>query len=245
MAFPLYLACTAAEFSNPDSLPAHPAWMACHFSGYSTGLSNLPTFLPAGSMLILNDRVPACGHDPNVISAQLRELAEALNPACILLDFQRPENSDTARIAAALADFPVCPLVVSELYAKELRCPVFLSPPPADCRLKDWLAPWQGRELWLEAALDSTLITVTETGSFRRTETYSQPPADCFRETALHCRYRIRVTEDSVRFHLFRTQEDLKALLQEAETLGVTGAAGLYQELGNFTAEREESEQGA
>ena len=51
----LNLAMTAAELGAAP-LPSHPAWMACHFSPYSTGLTNLPPKLPQDSLLILNDR---------------------------------------------------------------------------------------------------------------------------------------------------------------------------------------------
>jgi len=59
-----YLAMTAAEMHYAETLPEHPVWMACHFSSYATGLSNCPTFLPAGSLLMINDRIPIWNHDP-------------------------------------------------------------------------------------------------------------------------------------------------------------------------------------
>ena len=77
MAIPLYLAMTAREFRICKTVPANMAWMACHFSPYGTGLSNLPTSLPPGSMIILNDRTPICGHDPELIAAQLKELLKS------------------------------------------------------------------------------------------------------------------------------------------------------------------------
>ena len=46
MAIRQYLAMTAAEMTQAGSLPRHSAWMACHFSPYSTGLTNLPDRLP-------------------------------------------------------------------------------------------------------------------------------------------------------------------------------------------------------
>ena len=77
MTLPMHLAMTAAELACCDSLPSHPAWMACHFSPYGTGLSNLPEHLPEGALLILNDRTPVFGHDPQVICAQLHQIYEA------------------------------------------------------------------------------------------------------------------------------------------------------------------------
>ena len=79
MPLPIYLAMTAAEFRQNPAISGKIGWMACHFSPYGTGLSNCPTELPPGSMLILNDRTPVCGHDPALIAAQLAEMATQLN----------------------------------------------------------------------------------------------------------------------------------------------------------------------
>ena len=48
MAIGRYFAMTAAEIRGCSALPAGIAWMACHFSPYGTGLSNLPPELPEG-----------------------------------------------------------------------------------------------------------------------------------------------------------------------------------------------------
>ena len=72
MALTLYLAMTAAELQNCRQIPEHIAWMACHFSPYSSGISNVPVQLPAGSVLILNDRIPPQGHDPELVARQLQ-----------------------------------------------------------------------------------------------------------------------------------------------------------------------------
>ena len=52
MAIRPFLAMTAAEIQGTETLPPKTAWMACHFSPYSTGLSNLPKALPPGLSLI-------------------------------------------------------------------------------------------------------------------------------------------------------------------------------------------------
>ena len=52
MAITPFLAMTAAEIEHSTPLPPNVAWMACHFSPYGAGLSNLPKNLPAGSLLI-------------------------------------------------------------------------------------------------------------------------------------------------------------------------------------------------
>ena len=230
MALPLYLAMTAAEFQKCSLLPEYGAWMACHYSPYGLGLSNLPRYLPEGAMLILNDRTPARGHDPECIACQLQALEESLHYKYILLDFQRPDSLENASVAKAILSALSCPVGVSESFARELTCPVFLPPPPPHVPLAEHLATWQGREIWLEAALESEVITVTEKESTQ--SSLATPFAeDGLEDTGLHCRYRIRAYEDRIDFTLWRTGEDLFALLREAEALGVTLSVGLWQEL--------------
>lgn len=78
MAIRPFLAMTAAEIRGTETLPSKTAWMACHFSPYSTGLSNLPKDLPPGSMVILDDITPIHGHDAEAIAAQLRPRLEEI-----------------------------------------------------------------------------------------------------------------------------------------------------------------------
>lgn len=232
-ALPVYLAMTAAEFCNAEALPPHPAWMACHFSCYGTGLSNLPEHLPPGSMLILNDRTPVYKHDPELISRQLSDFV-ARNPIdSILLDFQRCDCDQTADIANAIISALDCPVGVTEAYANDFTCPVFLSPPPLYKPLCEYLSQWKERDIWLEVALDSQKITVTPEGSHISQPFFAEPEEPSFPEDALFCHYHAEVFENEAVFTLFRTQEMLKTLLQEAERLGVCKAVGLYQELGN------------
>ena len=232
MAIVRFLAMTAAEIGGNSPLPPKIAWMACHFSPYSTGLSNCPDTLPQGSLLILNDITPIHGHDPNVIANQLSERINDLGCTGVLLDFQRAGCPDTAVLTAALVGALPCPVGVSQIYGEDLTCPVFLPPPPHHVPLKEYCAPWQGREIWLEMALDAGEITLTESGAGFA----ALPPGGTFSgghpEEKLHCHYRIQLEENQARFTLWRTPEDLDALLEEAEGLGVTTAVGLYQELG-------------
>ena len=164
MAFVLYLAMTAAEFHTDSPLPCPTAWMACHFSPYGTALSNLPSALPKGSLLILNDRTPVFGHNPERIAQQLAETAEQFECSGILLDFQRPDEDRTGSIAEAIAALPY-PVAVTPQYAEKLDCAVFLPPPPMTTPLKTHLAPWQGRKIWLEAAMEKQCVRVDKTGS--------------------------------------------------------------------------------
>lgn len=231
MALPLYLAMTAAEVQRCGSMPRHMAWMACHFSSYGTGLSNLPRELPEDSLLILNDRIPVQGHDPTEVAEQLARLAEDMCAGGVLLDFQRPHNSQTEAVAQAIADTLTCPLATTESYAAKLNCAVFPDAPRAYRPLKSLAEKWKDRELWLEASYCYGAVTVTEKGSHYTSDTPFPDDLPVHREEKLHCSYCIDKTEKHIRFHFKRTTEDLNALLEEAETLGITRAIGLYQEL--------------
>lgn len=232
MAFPLYLAMTAAEIAGCAQLPGRVAWMACHFSPYGTGLCNRPTVLPAGSMVILNDRTPIHGHDPDLIAAQLADIEAALRPSCFLLDFQRPDCPETAAVAKAVTEAVSCPVGISDLYAKALACPVFLPPVPPHCLPHEYLFPWQGREVWLELDHGCEQITLTESGPqfdyLQKLDETDCPHAD----PELHCHYKTQLADDRIILSLCRTAADRQALMEAAFSLGVTQAVGLYQEFG-------------
>ncbi len=228
-----FLAMTGAEILGKRSLPGNIGWMACHFSPYGTGLSNLPKELPAGSLLILNDRIPIHGHDPERIAAQLREVIEKLHCTGLLLDFQQPDSPETARITRHLSGALSCPVAVSEPYAVELDGPVFLPPLPHHVALADYIAPWHGREIWLEAALDGEVITLTEGGAEANPLSPAEFPESGHKEEVLHCHYCTELTENTAKFTLWRTNEDLTLLLEEADQMGISTTVGLYQELYN------------
>lgn len=233
MAIRRYLAMTAAEIRANSDFPPNIAWMACHFSPYCTGLSNLPKALPPDSLLILDDITPIHGHDPERIALQLSMCAEKLGCRGVLLDFQRPGYEEAAALVTYLTKHLPCPLSVSDLYAGETDCPVFVSAAAPSMPLAEHLSPWQGREIWLELARCAQTITLTETGSVCAPLPCGETFDAGFAEENLHCHYRIDTAEDAVTFTLWRSAQDLDALLEEAESTGVTTAVGLYQELGS------------
>lgn len=226
-----YTAMTAAELQNATEIPPRLAWMACHFSCYGTGLSNLPRQLPDNAMVIINDRTPVLGHDPDVIAEQLRALYEELQPSYFLLDFQRPDNPETKAIAEALVESLPCPVGVSSYYAKGLPCPVFLPPPEIDVSLEKHLAPWRDREIWLEMAEDHQIATVTEAGChFAPTE--GKDTDNYLFDEQVFCHYQVEYGPEVATVDLHRGKAALHSLLECAEALGVALAVGLYQQLG-------------
>lgn len=226
-----YLAMTAAEAAAVTTFPPYMAWMACHFSCYGTGLSNLPQSLPEGSMVIVNDRTPPYRHDPALITQQLLRLAQELNVSSFLLDLQRPDLEENRLIAQTLTKNLPYPVAVTALYAEDLDCPVFLSAPPPHHALKEHISPWKDREIWLEAAIESEQVTVTEQGSTAAGLSNGFPEEAVFHDDALHCHYSVALMEKQAVFSICRNRENIQTYLAEAETLGIKKAIGLYQQL--------------
>lgn len=226
----IFIAMTAAELQGAGPMPPRTAYMACHFSPYGRGLSNLPVSLPDGCMLILNDRIPICGHDPATVAEQLEQVVTEQKCSCLLLDLQRPGSEETRQVCRAISQRLTCPVGISEHYIGDLPVAVFLSPVPPCRTVAEHLAPWQGREVWLEAALEHWQISVTEEGSQTQLLPYCAPPDGAFADEQLHCHYHQQVFDDRAEFFLYRTQEDVQALLKEGEALGVTKAVGLWQQ---------------
>ena len=225
-----YLAMTPAEFNSVSQPPPDFAYMACHFSPYGTGLGNLPTVLPPESLLILNDRTPIHGHDPQRIFDQLKDVLAYFSCRGLLLDLQQ-ESGEALPLIQKLLTLP-CPVIVSALFAEQLDCPIFLPPVPLLISVEDYLTPYHGREIWLETALDGLQLTLTTDGchSFPLPMPSDDPMPH--RDTELCCHYRVETTAQAAIFTLRRTKKDLDTLIQRANALGIAGTVGLYQELG-------------
>ena len=229
MTIPLYLAMTPSEITALP-VPEFPvAWMGFHFSPDNPGLSNLPDHLPSGSMLTVNDSLPIGAHDPKLIAKQLTDAVIKLSCDGVVLDFQRQWNEKTAVLIRHLSKAVSFPMAVSELYAKDTDCPIFLSPVPSDRQLSDHLNPWQGREIWLDLGPGYQTVTITESGAYCAPSFADHSRKDFFQDRKLHNHYHIEIN-DSICFHIFRTSDDMKSLLLEAEGSNVTKAVGLYQE---------------
>ena len=225
----VFLAVTAHEME--EFLPERLAYMACHFSPYNNGLSNIPSSLPAGSILLLDDSMPVQEHDPRLVTEQLLELANRFSLHAVLLDFQNEPTAAGAEIAAAIAEALPCPVAVTEQYGALKNCPVFLAPPPVNTPLNTYLAPWLERGIFLEIAPDGLQITVTEQGA-QQAPLPSGAVCNLQRQdTRLHCHYRVEVLPKKAVFTLHRTREDALAMADQALQLGVRAAVGLYQEL--------------
>ncbi len=211
--------------------PQKLAYMALHFSPFGKGLSNLPADLPKGSILLLDDSLEPENHDPQIVTDQLKQLVNQFSPKGVLLDFQRQKSPQLEHMAACIAQSLPCPVGVTERYAKALSCPVFLSPPPVNMALADYITPWKSRGIFLEIAPDCVAITVTEHGS----QTAPIPTQENLplEDRRLRCHYNVEVFADRAVFTICRYRTDLQSLVQDAEQLGVLGCVGLYGELHN------------
>lgn len=225
-----YFAMTPDELRQSTSLPGPIGWMACHLDSKGTGLIDVPQYLPAGSVLLLDDSLPLRSHNPRRICQELEAAFSRLHFEALILDFQQPGNPDTPTLVQQLISLPF-PVVVSSLYAVP-GASILLPPPPVDTPLADYVSAWAGHPLWLELSPTETTMELTAEGTKIRPG--SVPSSGTLhQEEKLHCHYQILENESAVFFHLFRTGQDLKALLQEAEGLGISGAIGLYQEIGS------------
>ncbi len=226
----VFLAMTAGEIPAD---PLHPiAYMACHFSAWSKGLSNLPETLPPGSLILLDDSMGLQGHDPALITRQLQDLIGQFQPEALLIDFQRAPTEEAFRLLDVCIPQLPCPVAVPAPYAGNYDCPVFLSSAPFDRSIEDYLAPWLARGIYLELALDGVTVTVDSNGS----STQPLPPGVAtelpLQDDLMHCHYDVETNGEQAVFTISRTRQDAAALLQKATALGILGAVGLYQELG-------------
>lgn len=229
MVFPGYLAMTDYELQHCAALPCSVAWMACYFSAYGWGLSNIPNTLPKNSLILLTDQVPPQGHDPDMVAQQLSHAAKTLDARGIILDFQREYTPECLQIAQAIRKKLPCPVAITPTYAKDWDGPVFLPPIPPEHSVKKHLTPWENREIWLEADNQGSILTVDHAGCTKEvlTEPLEEP---IFYDESLCCHYHITLHSDRAEFYLMRTDEDLCNLLRNAEASGVSLCVGLYQQ---------------
>lgn len=208
MVLPLYLAMSALEL---QPIP-HGAFLVLDHT-------EVP---PPGILPVITDHFPLDGQVLDRI-CQGRE--------AVVLDFEQPPTSERR---AMLRGLP-CPCAAPPGYCDD--GPVFLPPAPLRTPLEVYLAPFQGREIWLEAALQQQTITVTARGTTITPPSPSRGLTGGFYEKHLRCRFTQDFSRDRAVFTLFDTPETLREKLAHAAALGVTRAIGLYGELGGKPAE--------
>ncbi len=225
----VFLAQTAREMEQ--YLPHKTAYMACHFSPYGAGLSNLPKELPEGSLLLVDDSMPVHGHDSALVSRQLKEVAQSFSVRAVLLDFQREKTDEACEMIGSILQALPCPGAVTQPYGADFACSVLLPPVPVNKALQEHLAPWLQQGVFLEIGCDASEITVTALGSAIMPLLPDRQRKLPHTDNRLHCHYQVEVAPDRAVFTLQRGPEDLVALAEDAYRLGALGVLGLYQEL--------------
>lgn len=228
---PCYLALTGAEFAKLKTPPPKCAYMACHFSCYGTGLSNLPDELPSETMLILNDRTPVYQHDPEKILSQVLTLVDRHCISSVLLDFQRPGFDLTQKIGEVLTQTLPCPVAISLPYAEGLSCPIFLPPPPLHMPLRNYIEPYSNREVWLDLAVETAMYIINKEGCVTASAENIPLPDPVHFDQEAFCRYHIALEDDRAVFTLQRTEQDIEQIL--LSDIGIVKAVGLWGELKN------------
>ena len=224
MALPVYLALTGAEFRLLPRKPAHLAWMGVSFAENGT-LGGFPEVFPPGGILTVNDAAPLPEKCPPEATIALQQWVERFRPSAVLMDMQR--SGAAPEVLKALSEGLPCPVAVSAPYAHVLSGPVLLPPVPLYRDPEKFLAPWAGREIWLEISPLGQMVRLTKTGR----EIRFAPVAPAQAEFPGPCsRYSIRKGSDSIEFRFWRTKEDTVALFSAAESHGVTKLFGLYSE---------------
>lgn len=222
MAINFYLAMMAEEISNYASFPENTAFIYCPFDAKA----DISRDIPPDVILVLTDSSP--------VKPELAEpVAHWIRRSCckaVLLDFQLPEQKNSGLFARNLQQMLTCPVVISECYASDLDCPVFLSPLPHHRALQDHIAPWAGREIWLDIHPMSEQLLLTEQGAAIRTISDFYAAEHSHADSRLHCHYSIALEQNAANFTFWRTDEDWQALMEEMEQCGIHHAIGLYQE---------------
>lgn len=229
MALPVYLAMTGSEFTSCCPGNYFPAWMACHFSPYSGGLSNFPPTLPQNSLLIINDLIPPNGHNKDVITKQLLQLLDYGRIQKVLLDFQRQKSEELAALTAQIIHTLPCPVGVTWQYADGNECPILVPPIDPLVASENELKKYNDRELWLELSYSPKTVRVTGKGAVFSDGISSCASAE-HQEASLHCHYKIALQSEAILFSLYRTTDDLLSLLNASQSHNVTCGIGLYQE---------------
>ena len=219
MDFSVYLA-MAPEQVLPEGL--RKALLFCPFEE-----NGIPESLPAGCLPVLTDRTPFAQGNARHIIDRLSAIASG-SPA-VLLDFQRKGQMGLREFVQKLRSSLSCPVAAPPEYAGPAG-PVFLPPIPPDVMPEEALAPWQGRQIWLDLAPSAQKLTLTAAGC--SSSDTAEVGTGGFPDAALFCHYRLEtIQEDRVQFTLWRTGEDLSALTARLPELGVCGCVGLYPEL--------------
>ena len=220
MAIPVYLAMTPEEIQSVHKIPQNVAyWHSLDF----------PAQPSRDSLLVFTDEEEFRPSNAGIIAEDLVASAKSLHCRGILLDFQHENRHENSALVTEL-EARRYPFAASALYAENRNCAVFLPPVPLTATLADYIRPWQGREIWLELAMDGLRIAVTAQDSQEYYLSHASSLNKAHIDWKMHCHYSIETREDTAVFTLWRTKQDIEAMISEVSALPVRLAVGLWQE---------------
>lgn len=214
-----YLAVTEKEIGN---FSGPVAWMACRFAQRQPGLENLPSQLPPGSLIMVDDLQPIFGHSPARVARQLESLCKKHRSAGIILDLQRKKTPQAMQMVKALLQIKEIPIALTPEYAREFSCPVLVTV-PIHLKLQQVVAPWKGREIWLDIPMGQVNLRQGKV-----TEEKSSHSGSYQWDRFLCCGYA-KTGQDA--YTLCRTKAMLPKILDEAAKLGIAKALILASEI--------------
>lgn len=234
MSIPFFLAISAREFPFLSELPPNVAWMSAHFSSSGPGLSNLPSNLPEGSLLILDDQTPWAGHNTEMVCREMVESLLKNRASGLLLDFERPVTPETAMLTEALSqccrEIGVM-LGAPESYAEGEDTAVFI--PPLPCQTPPEKLYRKNRKLWLDVSPGAYLLHIAAqgaTGQVADQHSFPDGSYPVFTDPVLHCSYRSRPNAGGIDILLSHSRESIESLLTALDEQAVQLAIGLYRE---------------
>ena len=226
----IYMAFVAAESEAILRYKGKAAWLGYHLSAFDSGITPRPSFLDSCHMLVLTDETPLLHHDPQKVTSEICAEAKSLGCEKILLDFQRPPTEKSLVLAKSILRSAPCAVGITECYANDTDCSVFLPSPPLWTPLQETIAPWKGRDIWLEIFPEDGCITITKKGgNYSPSAPLENYP---FCDNALCLSYSTEQYAQQVKVHLHRGITEMKAFLHLADSLGISAAIGLYQQFG-------------
>ena len=231
MPIPLFLAMSPYEFTVCGKLPPRVAWMSLRFSPSGQGLSNQPKALPPGSLMILDDWIPWHGHSSSRIAQELEQLLGRLGCCGLLLDFERPPQTETLLLANALSC--LCkqrgiPMAAPPAYLVNDHMEVFLPPLP--------VLPRRNRDssrLWVDVSPveQSFKIGPDMTEPLPPAHRYRSPqPQNWQHSGELPMLYRTYRQGDAIVLHLRRDPSVVRDYLCSQTDCRIRFALGLWKE---------------
>ncbi len=235
MSIPLFLAITPAEFAHLPELPNPLAWMSVRLSLTSPGLSNVPSQLPPGSLIIFDDKTPWSGHSVELVCKEMTTLLLNTKAYGLLLDFERAPTPETILLVKALSQ--CCkeigiPLAAPEGYGGDESVAVFTSPFP--CWKKPTETSNDHRALWLDASPTAHALRITQDHAVGIALPYppETPPEEdqIHWDESLHCAYWTDFDGDGLVITMYRTPEKTTELLAELPSSPFRLAVGVWRE---------------